>query len=469
MTGFVRSNARGVGPLLAAGLLLTGLGGCSDDDSTGDNNNANLNVNTNDNGNTNSNTNSNTGVCTDGQTRCTGSALETCGAGSWGAALDCTAAGQVCRANATTGLDNCEDLSWVWREVEIVDPIMNGSSLNTPVDHISFGYDAATDTYATGFGRDINDPNLTHLWLVDGADGTHAKQTLTGSVFGPTDNFCVGGEDWCQYVGFDAVGGEWVVLGPRTTSVMRVGATWAATLDAVSGSQAPDSWISHSHRFAWPARQLFLFGATGPSGFSDTVFAFDLDADTWSSAATGLPQTDNNCLAYDSTNDLLLSVGGRITTDGGNTTQTVDTLLTIDPLNGTHTSATLPTAMGARRSMSCAYDPGRHVLYVYGGSVVNDYWNEALNEYHNDLWALDLSTMAWTTLIADTQSGTLNDPDQYGDQSFVGYPEGPNFGSNRGQLLMDSSNDRLLIVGAVPIFTHEQLYRLRLEAVDQLL
>lgn len=159
--------------------------------------------------------------------------------------------------------------------------------------------------------------------------------------------------------------------------------------------------------------------------------------------------------------------GGRLTTDGGNTTQTVDTILTIDPANGSHTAAALPASIGPRMAMSCAYDSQRHVLYVYAGSVVNNRWNEALNEYHNDLWALDLSQGSWTNLIPDTASGTLTDPDQWGDQSFDGFPEGPNFGQNRGHLLYDSDTDRLLIVGAVPIFTHEQLYLLRLEGVDQ--
>lgn len=453
--------------VVTAGLVLGGPTGCSDDDNAGDNNNTNANANANDNGNDNDNSNS-TG-CTEGTTRCTDSVLETCGGGIWGAALDCTDGGQVCRTDAVSGEAGCDDLAWVWRTVNIVDPIMVGTSLNTPVDSISFGYNAATDVYMTGFGRDLNAPNQTHLWRVDGADGTHAKQPLTGDVFGPTDAFCMSTEDWCQYVGYDTTNGEWVVLGPSTTSVMRAGATWVATLDAVSGTHPPGNWINHSHRFAWPARTLFLYGATGPSGFSDTVYAFDLDTGTWATVATGLPQMDNTCLAYDSQGQRLLSVGGRVTTDGGNTTQTVDSLLTIDPANGTHTTDSLPASMGPRRALSCAYDSGRHLLYVYGGSVVNDNWNEAQNEYHQDLWALDLAQMAWTELIPDGVSGTLNPPDSYGDQSFVGYPEGPNFGKNHGHMLYDGDTDRLLIVGAVPIFTHEQLYWLRLEGVDQLL
>jgi len=455
---------------LVLGLALGPMGGCSDDDTAGDNNaNANDNANSNDNTNTNANDNSNTNGCTEGATRCTDSLLETCTAGSWADPTDCVATDQVCRPDASTGLARCDDLAWVQLPVEIDDPIMVGTSLNTPIDTVSFAYDPVTDVFATSFGRDINDPDLTHLWLVDGADGTHAKQGLTGDVFGQTDGFCMGTEDWCQYVGYDETNGEWVVFGPSTTSVMRVGNTWTATLESVSGTHPPDNWISHSHRFAWSARRLFLYGATGPSGFSDTAFAFDLDTNTWTSVATGLPQMDDNCLAYDSHNAKLLSIGGRVTTDGGNTTQTVDTILTIDTATGTHTTETLPTAMGPRRAMSCGYDAQRHLLYVYAGSVVNDRWNEAVNDYHNDLWALDLTQMTWTQLIPDTESGTLADPDQYGDQSFIGHPEGANFGQNRGQLLVDPSHDRLMIIGAVPIFTHEQLYLLRLEGLDQLL
>jgi len=452
---------------LGLGLGLGTLGGCSDDDGVGnDNTNVNANNNANDNANDNTNNNNNNG-CTEGATRCTVSLLETCTAGIWSDPTDCVATDQICRPDGSTGEARCDDLAWVRLDVEIDDPIMVGTSLNTPIDTVSFAYDAVTDVFATAFGRDINDPNLTHLWLVEGADGTHAKQPLTGDVFGPTDGFCMGTEDWCQYVGYDAASSEWVVLGPSTTSMMRVGANWTATLETTSGTHPPDNWISHSHRFAWSARRLFLYGAVGPSGFSDTVFAFNLDTNAWTSVATGLPQMVDNCLAYDSQSSMVLSIGGRVTSDGGNTTQTVDTILTIDPVNGTHTSDTLPVSMGPRRAMSCAYDAGRHLLYVYAGSVVNDRWNEAENDYHNDLWALDLTQMTWTELVPDTESGTLNAPDSNGDQSFVGHPEGPNFGQNRGHLLMDPDNDRLMIIGAVPIFTHEQLYLLRLEGVDQ--
>ncbi|MFH2005865.1 MAG: kelch repeat-containing protein [bacterium] len=408
--------------------------------------------------------------CADGATRCAGaSELETCTASTWNVTSDCTDSGQLCRADPATDTAQCQDLAWVHFPVQIVDPIMQGESLMVPIDGISFAYDPATDAFVTAFDRDFDDPSITSLWRVDGATGDHEKMDLTGTPFPEGENFCVGGEDWCQFVGFDPVSSEWVVVGPSTASLMRVTGGWLASLQAVSGTHPGDSLINHNHRFAWSVRTLFLYGATGPSGFGDTAFAFDLDTATWTEVAGGLDQVDDNCLAYDSGTDTLYSFGGRLTTDGGNTTQVLDTYAMIDVQSGNDTAGMLPAGMGPRRALSCAYDSLRDVIYVHAGSVVNDRWNEALNEYHNDLWVFDLQQQDWVQVIPDTESGTLGPPDSYGDQAFTGHPEGPNFGQNRGHLQYDADNDRLVIIGAVPIFTHEQLYLLDLTGLELLL
>ena len=409
----------------------------------------------------------NTGICQEGNTRCVDGVEQRCTGGEYAGLKDCVALGQVCRDSGDGGA--CVDLAWTQLGVTIDDPIVNGTSLMVPIDAISFGYDPAGDLFVTAFDRDFNQPSNTFFWHLDGASGVHTKKPLSGSVFPDSESFCVGGEDWCQLIGFDPQSSEWVLLGPSTSGMMRVGSNWTSSITAVTGSQPPDSHINRSHRFAWSARRLFLYGSTGPSSFGDSVYAFDLDAASWTVAVSGLPQVDDNCLAYDDESGTLYSVGGQVTTDGGNTTETLDSYAAIDVAAGSQTTLPLPSQVGPRRAISCAFDPGRRVLYVYAGSVVNDYWDEALNEYHNDLWALDIDQVSWTQLIADGESGVIGPPDGYGDHPFEGYPEGPNFGQNRGHLEYDEAHDRLIIIGAVPIFTHEQIYFLDLDGVEQLL
>ncbi|MBI4950471.1 MAG: hypothetical protein HY908_00410 [Myxococcales bacterium] len=405
--------------------------------------------------------------CTDGATRCTDGTLELCSGASFQSSAVCADTGQVCR---TTGAGAaCVALAWTQLPITIEDPVVNGSSLMVPIDAISFAYEPASDVFVTAFDRDLTVLADTFFWRLDGASGVHDKQPLSGTTFAASEGFCVGGEDWCQLLGFDPLSSEWVVLGPSTSGMMRVGSSFASSIVAVTGTHPPDSHVSRTHRFAWPARKLFLYGSTGPSSFGDAVYALDLDAASWSVATSGLPQVDDNCLAHDPSTGLLYSVGGRVTTDGGNTTQTLATYAVIDLAAGGQSTAPLPVEVGARQAMSCAFDPGRRVLYAFGGSVVNDPWDEAQNEYHNDLWALDVDQGTWTRLVADSASGTLGPPDAYGDHPFTGYPEGPNFGQNRGYLEYDAAHDRLVVIGAVPIFTHEQIYFLDLGGVEQLL
>jgi hypothetical protein len=353
------------------------------------------------------------------------------------------------------------DLAFVHVPITIDDPIVNGMSLMVPVDGVSYAFDGQ-GTFATAFGRDFDDPTETFLWLVDEDAGTHVKQALSGQVFSQIENLCVD-EDWCQLIGRD--GEDWVIAGPAATQMMRIDASYSSTLSPVSGSQPPATFINHSHRFA--GSELFLFGATGPSGFADTVHVLDLQTGSWSAAVTGLQQTDDNCIAYDESSGMLYSVAGRTTLDGGDTTETLSTLTAIDIAGGTSSSSELPPEIGARSQMSCAFDQARGLLYAFGGARVLDRFNDALNELHNDLWAYDVDADTWTLLVEDTMGGTLDDPDEFGDQRFIGDPSGPNFGRNRGVMRIDAEADRLTIIGAVPVFTHEQLYVLSLEGIEQ--
>ncbi len=235
------------------------------------------------------------------------------------------------------------------------------------------------------------------------------------------------------------------------------------TLLATSGTRPNDSWISYTHVFDFAARKLYIFGHLGPAGFSSTLFALDLDTGVWTSTALTVPQTYDNCLALDPDTGLLVSFGGETTEDGGETSTPTAAYHVIDPVNGDVISGTMPEAIGARHAMSCSWGGVIDGFFVHGGAVVNDYYNEALNVYYNDLWHYDATTDVWTPVLAGTVPGTLEDPDQYGDQSFVGDPAIPNFGKNRGTMQPLSQFCGVAVIGAVPIFTHEQFYTIGLD------
>jgi len=407
--------------------------------------------------------------CVEDETRCTDNVVQQCSGGVWEDIQDCDLTGQACTVDGSSGQASCTGLRWIHLEVEIDDPVMVGTSLQMPIDGPSFGYDPEEDLFATLYGRNFQDPDIAHIWLLDGQDGTHFKQVLSGEPFDQGENFCVGGENWCQFLAYDPVYDEWIVVAPSATTMMRVSAAGEASLAAVSGDKQHDLFIDRVHRFDFDERKLFLYGATGPSSFSASVYVFDLDTAEWSMAVDGLTQVDSNCLVSVAGENTLYSFGGRKTTDGGETTELLDTYAVIGIGTGQETLENLPEEMGARRSMSCAYDPGRNVIFVYGGCVVNDRFNEIENEYHNDLWALDLQDDSWTLVMPDTEPGIFEEPDEYGDRRFVGDVAKPNFGMHRGCMKYDAEGDRLSIMGEVPVFTHAQPYILYLDGLEDIL
>ena len=184
---------------------------------------------------------------------------------------------------------------------------------------------------------------------------------------------------------------------------------------------------------------------------------------------SGLDQIDDNCLVYVASTGELYSLAGRITEDGGETTELLTTYDIIDIDTEWVDRVDLPAGIGGRKFVNCAYDSGRGLIYLFGGSVINDRFNEIENEYHNDLWVLDLADDSWTQVMADTEPGTFLDPDEYGDRWFEGDVRKPNFGKHRGHMEYDAVNDRLVIMGEVPIYTHQQPYFLYLDGIESLL
>lgn len=362
-------------------------------------------------------------------------------------------------------------VKWRHQEVTIVDPVVNGTSLNLPVDGVSYGSMAGGDL-VTSYGRDLEDPSVAYLWHVDMSTGEHTKKHLTGDLPPADMNFC-GGENWCQFLGYEFIDGQarWLVAGPRAQSLLRVDTvTYATTLVATSGDRPGDSFISYTHVFDVPGRKLYVFGHLAPAGFSSTLYALDLDTGVWTATALDVPQVYDNCLAADTDNGLLYSFGGRVTDDGGETSAPTDAYYVIDPIDGSVTPGTMPEEIGARQALSCAWTntlayPPEGEIYLFGGAVVNDHYNEALNVYYNDTWFFSPATNQWTKVLAQTDPGELEPPDSYGDQAFVGDPAQPNFGRHRGVMSEALSFCGFLLVGEVPIFTHAQVYTMGVDAL----
>lgn len=403
--------------------------------------------------------------CPEGDRRCSADLVQMCTAGVWQTETDCSQTFQSCQEDPDGHQAGCVGLHWIHLAVQIDDPVVVGTSLQLPIDGPSFGYDPDGDLFATRFDRDIDDPSQAFIWTLDGKSGSHYKTFLSGDPFPQGENFCLAGEDWCQMIGFDQAAGEWVFVGPSASVLMRVDSSHTAGLTPTSGELQPDSYIDRVHLFDWDGRRLLLYGATGPSSFSSSVYELDLDSGVWSLAVSGLRQVDSNCLALAQLagTGKLYSFGGRETQDGGNTVQTLSTYDAIELSSGNVVSADMPAAIGARQGMSCAYDNSRGLIFVFGGALINDRLDEIQNDYHNDLWAFDPADDSWTQLMPDTTPGTFSDPDQYGDHQFSADERLPNFGKNRGQMRYDDRDDRLMIMGEVPIFTHAQAYFLYLD------
>jgi len=362
-------------------------------------------------------------------------------------------------------------VQWRHRAITIVDPVVNGTSLNLPVDGVAYASMGGSQVI-TSYGRDLDDPGVAHLWHVDLHTGEHTKKTLTGALPPADMNFC-GGEDWCQFLGYEFVDahGYWLVAGPRAESLLRIDAsTYETTLVATSGDRPGDSFISYTHVFDTVARKLYVFGHLAPAGFSSTLYALDLDTGVWTATALDVPQTYDNCLAADTDNGLLYSFGGRVTEDGGETSAPTDAYYVIDPVDGSVTPGTMPEEIGVRQAISCAWSntfsyPRDGGIYLFGGAVVYDHYNEALNVYYNDTWFFEPATSQWTRVLAQTDPGDLEPADEYGDQAFVGDPVQPNFGPNRGVMVEAHAFCGFLVIGEVPIFTHAQPYTLGVDAL----
>ena len=349
-------------------------------------------------------------------------------------------------------------LAWEHWDVTLVDAVQTGDTIRCPIDTIEYAISPKLGIIVTDFEWDIND-NTPYVWQVDMANSTHSRVFLTGTAFSLGENFC-NGEDWCQFIGYDPTNEEFVVTGPRASAIMRIDKEFNASLTATSGTQPSNGAISYSKVFDWNSRKLYVYGYLVSTGAGSRLYALDLDSGAWTMVSDEMTPVESNCLVYVGLSQRLYSFGGQ--TDGsGEDSAPFSFYGHINPQNGDSNWDALPKALTNRQNMACAYDAGRSRIYLFGGSEVNDYFDETLNVYHNDLWAFDLSDSSWKQLLADTESGTFTE-----DQRFEGYPDGPNFGMNRPTMRYHDELDELFVLGDVPRFTHEQFYRLKLSALQ---
>ncbi len=350
---------------------------------------------------------------------------------------------------------------WVRMPVTIEDDIVNGINVMTPVDGLTFGYNALVREFVTYFSHDVDNAEIAELWHLDEITGVHVKKRLSGDPIAAMTNFCFD-EDWCQFIGYDAVNNRYVVLGPRSPAMMSVDSGFAASQSAITGTQPPNGGISYSHLFAWDIERLLVYGYVTGSSFSKSLFEFNLSSGEWTEAITELPEVLANCLAWDSNADMLYSFGGNTTDDGGETSYAFGKYTVINRDSSSFESYDLPMELASREGMSCAADTNSTTIFVFGGFVINDNWDERQNVYHNDLWALDTSDGTWTKILEDGPTGEFETWDDE-DWMLVGDVALPNFGHNVGRMEFDGSaaGPRLILMGDVP-GTATQIYTMDL-------
>ncbi len=353
---------------------------------------------------------------------------------------------------------------WVRQPVAISDPVVNGSYLMNPVDGMSFAYNAESREFVTEFDWDWDDPTISFVWHLDETTWLHTKKITTGDVFAETTNFCMN-ENWCQFIGFDQTESKWIVMGPRSPSVMKLDASWAATqaplADPADPEQPPNGAISYTHLFADGG--VWVYGYITGSGFGDTVLFFDLDTMDWTTAVTGRPPIYTNCLTMFENAHRLFSIGGLTTTDGGETSQPYGKVQSFD-IDGQETiEFDLPPGLANREGMACAADESTGRIYVFGGAVIADNFDERDNTYHNDLWVWEDGD--WTQLLPD---GAIGEFRQYGDSWMLKADASlPNFGKYIGRMMLENSDEpRLILVGDVP-GSSTQMYTLTLSALGE--
>ena len=355
---------------------------------------------------------------------------------------------------------------WTKVALELVDPIQQGNSVRTAIDGAVLAANTVGTEALTAFGWDEINANEPYVWHVDLTSGVHSRKFTVGEAFTYGENFCFD-ENWCQFLAYDPTRGEWLILGPQSSSLMGLkkeeNGDWTSRLTAATGTRPSNSAIDYSFTTDWSNRRLYVYGYSVPTGAGSRLYGLEIDSGEWTLISENVPPAASNCLV--AANDRLFSIGGQTDDPQGSEDLVAsETLVVLDPANGSFESFSLPNALKLREKMSCAWDTSRELIFVFGGATVRDYWDESQNDYHNDLWSYDPETEIWAQWTSDFPGSSFLEPDENGDRAFEGNPEGPDFGKNRGTMAYDATHDRLILLGRVPRFTGEQVFFFDLSA-----
>ncbi|GAB4206452.1 MAG: hypothetical protein OHK0013_23160 [Sandaracinaceae bacterium] len=192
-------------------------------------------------------------------------------------------------------------------------------------------------------------------------------------------------------------------------------------LDATGG---PGVRARHGVALDTERNRMILFGGrlreSGGFGsyvnFND-IWAYDLEADTWSELATNggpPPARSSPALQYDAARDRVILFGGNSSTSGLTLTGMGDTW-SFDLASGTWTEI---TSAGPSPRLFHASAVAGDRMYVFGGTPDFD------GPFLNDLWALDLTTDTWSEVtttgdVPDTRFGAEMVYDAAGNRIFL--------------------------------------------------
>lgn len=357
--------------------------------------------------------------------------------------------------------DEPKAFEWYRLPITIEDDVIEGSYVWSPIDAIAYAQNDGGGEFVTMYNQ-----LESYAWFLEEETGAHYKRDIAGETFAQGEDFCGNGEsDWCQFIGYDPLQSTYVVLGPWTSSVMSLTPdTFTGTLFPIVGDN-PDVAINYTHVFDWHHRMLFQYGLTSRAGrFGDKLYRFDMDNHDWRVAANGLQPIDDNCIAYDPSRKIMLSFGGRMSEDG-NGSSIVNTYQIISLSANESSVGILPETIGYRHNMSCAYDARHDLFFVFGGCNIQDNWDARENTFYNDLWRYDPATGEWENLLPNTEGGEVIE-NNFGDFVYEADDTKPNFGRNRGKMMMDEVNNRLILVGAIPPYDINQVFFLYLDSLN---
>ena len=219
-----------------------------------------------------------------------------------------------------------------------------------------------------------------------------------GGVFDPCNNRVI------LFGGNDRQPEECDSFGPKNY----VGDTWAYSLEfenwyRINTATAPSSRGRHAAAFDVSRKQMIIFGGryredanSGLYELYNDLWAFDINTDTWEQLQPQgevPPARTNSAMVYDPTGDRMILFGGNTSNDGLRFTPLNDTWI-LDLETRTWSKLTFGAAPTARLFHAMALDSAHNKVLVYSGGDENAFFGPFIS----DVWALDLTTLAWEQL-----------------------------------------------------------------------